>query len=250
MAVTGFVLALIALLICLLPIVNLFAIVLAIASIVLAALALSKVKKGAGGGKGLAVTGLVLGILAVLGGVGSAVVYGLVLNEVGKAVEQGVRDAESAAGDEGIEAGDDEMEAAADPLPLGETGTVGDYEVTVTKVTLDANEMVAEANSLNEPPTHQYVVVDLDATYTGGEEGNPWLDLSVAVQGSDARQYDDSACDALLPNDAIDVPTLTNGGEASFQFCMDAPPAALDGATLFVEETLTFDDTRVYWNVR
>jgi hypothetical protein len=109
---------------------------------------------------------------------------------------------------------------------------------------------VASANEFNEPPTHQYVVVDLAVTYNGTEEGNPWIDLTAVVQGSDSRQYDDSSCMATLPNDAMDVPTLTQGGEAAFQFCMDAPAEALTGASLFVEETLSFDDTRVYWTIQ
>ncbi len=41
---------------------------------------------------------------------------------------------------------------------------------------------------VHEPPTNQYVLVDVSVVYNGDEEGDPWIDLTHAFQGTDARQ--------------------------------------------------------------
>ncbi|MFP5348187.1 MAG: DUF4190 domain-containing protein [Actinomycetes bacterium] len=249
LAITSFVLGLVALLLCVIPVVGVLAILLAIAGAVLGAVALSRFKKGTAGGKGLGIAGLVMSVLAFLGGVGSTVVWLVVLNEAGQAIEQSAQDASDAAADKGVVAAPEEVDAAVAALPLGQSATVGDYTVAITAVNTNANEIVAQTNQFNEPPTNQYVLVDVAVTYNGAKEGDPWIDLGVAVQGSDARQYDDTSCGAVLPKDATDVPTLIKGGQAEMQFCMDVPPAALENASLFVEQTFTFEDTRVYWKM-
>jgi hypothetical protein len=128
------------------------------------------------------------------------------------------------------------------PVPIGEAATVGDYDVTVTGVITDADEIVAGANQFNEPPTGQYLVVEMSVQYNGTAEGSVFWDLTYVFNGTDNRQYTDSDCSAVLPEDAIDVPTLNAGGTASFQVCMDVPPAAISGGQLFIEPTMSFDE--------
>jgi hypothetical protein len=91
-------------------------------------------------------------------------------------------------------------------VPLGVAAPVGDYEVTLDAVELDGNAIVAWANDFNEPPAGQYVVIQLTATYLGTEEGTPGWDLSAIFHGTDSRQYSDSDCSAVLPDDAMDSP--------------------------------------------
>src|SRR5699024_58876 len=122
-----------------------------------------------------------------------------------------------------------------------------EYAVTVTDVQLDATETVMSANTFNDDPNGQYVLVSLDVAYTGDEEGDAWLDLSVELAGSDARIYDSSSCMAVTPHPVMDVPTLTNGGEASFDTCFDIPADALDNPVILVEELLSFDEARAAW---
>ena len=132
-------------------------------------------------------------------------------------------------------------------LALGASAEVGSYTVTVTDVQLDANDAIKEANSFNEDPEGRYVLVELAVTYTGDDEGDPWLDLSVALMGSDARIYDSSSCEAVSPNPVFDVPTLTSGGQATFDLCFDVPEEALDNPKISVEESLSFEDTKAVW---
>jgi hypothetical protein len=136
-------------------------------------------------------------------------------------------------------------------LPLGQRAEVGDYVVAVTSVDLDGDAVVEEANQFNDSPTGRYVIVEVDAQYVGDDEGNAFWDLSYVFNGTDSRQYSDSDCGAVLPNDALDAPTLNPGGSASFQVCMDVPPSAIDGGVLFIEPLVSFDDEdRVYFAIR
>ena len=127
---------------------------------------------------------------------------------------------------------------------------MGDYQVTVDAVQLDGNAAVAAANEFNEAPSGQYVITQLTVTYTGADEGMPGWDLPAVFHGTDARQYSDADCTAVLADDAIDAPTLNPGGTDTFQFCMDVPPSAIPGGQLSVEPTMSFEDERVFYAVQ
>jgi hypothetical protein len=110
---------------------------------------------------------------------------------------------------------------------------------------------VAAANDFNEPPAGQYVVLQLTATYRGEDEGMPGMELTAVFHGSDAVQYADSDCSAVLPQDGMSTPTLNTGGSATFEFCLDVPPAALEGGQLAIEPTFSFsDDEAVFYAFR
>ena len=133
-------------------------------------------------------------------------------------------------------------------VPLGTPAQIGDYGVAVDAVELDANASVAAANEFNEAPAGQYVVTQLTVTYTGTEEGMPGWDLSAVFHGSDARQYSDAECMAVLADDALDAPTLNPGGTDTFQLCIDVPAEAIAGGQLSVEPTVRCDgdETGIY----
>jgi hypothetical protein len=139
------------------------------------------------------------------------------------------------------------------PLPLGTLAQVGaDYEVAVTEVIIDgANEIMADPELFNEPSElGQYVIVTLEGTFLGTEypEGDPGLDLSAVIVGSDAKQYSDTDTFGTPPNDLSSGPTLEAGGEFSGNFALSMPPEALEGALLFIEPLAAFDnDQRAFW---
>lgn len=249
MAIGAMVLGILGILSFWVPVFNIGAILLAIVGVILGVLAIRGIKRGTQSGKGMAIAGIVLSALTIVG----AIVVNVATFAFVKSIEeQTTADLDDAIADldSAGEPAAEEPPADAEVLPLGESAEVGDYTVTVTSVTLDGNEIVAGANEFNEPPTNQYVVVELDVTYNGTEEAQPYLDLSVVFDGADARQYDESTCMAYLPKDGTDVPTLTTGGQASYQTCMDVPAEAMDGARLFVEPTFSMDEVRAYWAVQ
>jgi len=139
--------------------------------------------------------------------------------------------------------------SAGHPLPIGTPARIGDYSVTLTAVRLDATAEVKGANSFNPDPTNgQYALASVAVVYEGAEEGTPSFDVSIVLQGGDARQYETFQCGAVVARPSYDAPVLTNGGAAEYDVCFDLPAAATAGATVFAEDQFTFDDSsRVYW---
>lgn len=140
-------------------------------------------------------------------------------------------------------------EDASSSLAIGETGMIGDYEVSVTDFTADDTAAVLAANEFNDDPENGvYATVTFDATYTGDGDGMPGFDLSAALV-IDGVQHGDTGCGAVVEDDAINAPTLEDGGTAEgLAFCFDHP-GLNETAELFFEETLSFDDARIYWDV-
>lgn len=249
MAVTAFVVGLIGFLTAFIPVINAVSIVGGIVAVVLGVLAVRKANAGQAAGKGLAVAGLVLGALAVIGGILANLLFGAAVT----AIDEAVQDTEQRIADQEADRGtavDDGAAGTETVLALGESAEVGEYTVTVTAVNLDAGDVLAEANQFNEPATNQYVLADVSVVYTGAEEGDAWLDLSHVFMGTDARQYDASACGAVTPAPVVEAPTLNNGGAADYQVCFDVPAEAMDGGRIFVEESFSWDESRAYWAVQ
>jgi hypothetical protein len=250
LAIASMVLGIIALLLSWVPIINNLAAVLGLVGLGLGIPALIRARRGTGAGTGLAITGLVTSVLAIVIVILTQLFFLKVVDEVGNGLREGISTsvapaAPPAAADESA---DEPAVTTPETVPLGVPAQVGDYQVSVDSVALDGNAIVASGNSYNEPPTGQYVVIQLTATYLGTAEGTPGFDLSAIFHGSDARQYSDSECSAVLPDDAMNSPTLNNGGADTFQFCMDVPPAAIAGGQLSIEPLFSFDDdARVYF---
>lgn len=279
LAIAALVLAVIALLLCWIPIVNNLAFVLGLLALALGGIAWFRSRGGRRAGRGPAVAAAVVSVVAMVGVIATQAFFGQVLDEISGTVSEAsddadepadtpkapkvaaadsaeeeeavavdavaTQDTEDAPAEDSPEA--DDKSSDSDGLPLGTSAEIGDYTVTVSDVQLDANEAVLAANSFNEDPQGQYVLVTLDVTYTGDEQGDPWVDLSIELAGSDNRIYDSSSCEAVAPNHAMDVPTLTAGGSGTFSECFDVPVEALDNPTVRVENWLSFGGKTITW---
>jgi hypothetical protein len=245
LAISALVLAIIAVLLCWVPIVNNFAAVLAVVGLALGIPALVSARRGKRSGSGLALASVILSVLALIGVFATQAFYVSVLDDVADEISSSTSD-EPAPSDP-AENGQPDAAAA---LPLGQSGELSEYTVTVDSVTTNGNAIVEGANQFNSPPTGQYVLVDVTVTFNGSDDGDPWLDLTTEFVGSDARKYDASSCSAVTPNAVSDVPTLLSGGTASFQLCMDVPPTAVDGGQVKVSESFSFDDVSATWAIQ
>jgi Domain of unknown function (DUF4190) len=246
LAIASMVLGIIALLLSWIPIINNVAAIIAVVGLGLGIPALIRARRGTHNGTGMAITGLVTSVLAIVLVILTQMLFVKAIDEVENSINEGLAEVETAPLDPGTE---EAVAETAEAVALGVPAQVGDYEVTVDAVELDANETVAGANDWNEPPTGQYVIAQLTVTYTGAEEGMPGFDLTAIFHGTDSRQYSDTECSAVLPDDAMDAPTLNSGGSDTFQFCMDVPPTAIQGGQLSIEPTLSFTDERVFYAI-
>jgi hypothetical protein len=245
LSIAALVVSIVALVLCLIPIINNFTLVLGVVGLGLgiAALVIASKRQAK---KGMSIAALIMSPLAIIGAIVSQLIYAAMLTGIGAAIEESADGVVPVTEQEQQPAGD------APRMVLGEAAGVGDeYRVTVNSVKLDATEDILPVNPFNEEPQGQYVLVDLAVEYTGSEEGDPGIDLSVNFVGSDARQYESNACSAVVEKPAFDVPTLENGGKGDYQVCMDVPVAAVQDAQLFIEPTVSFDNSaRVYWAVK
>jgi hypothetical protein len=251
LAISGLVLGIIAVLLCWVPIVNNFAALLALAGLALGIPALVSARRGRRSGSSMAMASVILSALALVGVLATQAFYGSVIDDVTSDINSAgpsePGNDESSAEAEG--SADDEAGAAA-VLSPGQPGQLTEYTVTVDSVTTNANDIVAAENQFNSPPTGQYVLIGLTVTYNGADEGDPWLDLSTDFIGTDARKYDTSSCSAVTPNEGSNVPTLLAGGTATYQVCMDVPPAAIAGGLVEVSECFSFDDVSATWAIQ
>lgn len=136
----------------------------------------------------------------------------------------------------------------ATPNALGDRVKLGDYCVSITKVVKDATTEVLAGDASNAPPKNgQFMVVMLEATYTGTTQGDTYLEVFVKLQGGDGREYDDTDCDADVPNALIDAKKLQPGQSLTASICLDISPAAATGGVVQLDAYRT-DDT-AFWKV-
>lgn len=152
----------------------------------------------------------------------------------------------------GDDNGDDEADGS-DPgsaLPAGSTVSIGDWEVTLGDIELDAAETVANENQFNDEPAdgHQFVLAEIDATYTGEDSGNFWVDVALKVYGSDGNTFD-SRC-GVIPNDITDAGETFADGNVTGNKCVEVESDQLDGGKWILEELISLgDDSRHFIDI-
>lgn len=240
LSVTALVLAVVSLLLCWVPIVNNLIFFSGVLALILGFIAWLRSRRGSVGGKTLAVVSMLVAVLSIVGVFATQALYSSILEDVGESLS-GAAEGETELSEASIEQFGD------DAIPLSEAASVGPYTVSVTEVDLDADDLISAENQFNDEPDGRYVLATVEVTYTGDDEGDPWLDLSVDLAGSDSRNYSTTTCSAVSPDSVSNLPTLRTGGEAEFKACFDVPVEALEDPMIVVEESFSFRDSRAVW---
>lgn len=153
--------------------------------------------------------------------------------------------------DEAPAADDAELGTRTNPLEIGTRIEMGGWSLAVTDVTLDATDLVMEENQFNDPPAEgrQFVLFAVDATYEGEESGTAWLDFSWAIVGSEGNTFGTAMDDycGSIPSSLDDTGETFPGGSVSGNVCVSVESAQVDGGTIRIEESLSFDDTRAFY---
>jgi hypothetical protein len=125
---------------------------------------------------------------------------------------------------------------------LGDLVTVADWDVKVTNVVLDASQLIRRANSFNDRPKGQYVLVTYEATYTGHDRTADVSDLSWSLTTSDSQIHDPAS--EVTPADDQEWPTeARSGGTVRGQVVWDVKNDSVKGGILTVEGyTKDFDE--------
>lgn len=145
-------------------------------------------------------------------------------------VEEG-DDSDDADDAEDAEEGDSEGQTAT----LGSTVRLGDWEVTVVKVTKNANKLIKKANMFNSKPKGQYLLVDYTAKYVGSErKADAAWDLRWSFTDSEQNVLDQAS--EVTPADKADKTTeARKGGTIKHQVLFDIKPSLINGGILSAE---------------
>lgn len=124
------------------------------------------------------------------------------------------------------------------PLPVGTSARIGDWDVKLGTTIQDATDQVLAANTVNKPPTagRQYVMVPLEATYRGPDEGTAWAEVGFKFVGAKGNIFDlnvDDVCGAL-PQPLIDAGNVYAGASARGNVCKSVPSDQVAGGTWIV----------------
>lgn len=160
--------------------------------------------------------------------------------------------AQAAPGDN-APAGDAELGTRQNPVPAGTTVKVGDWEVMLGPTNLNANDVVAAENQFNEPPAagRQFVMVPVEVTYAGSDSGAAWIDLSIKFLGSGGNTFGSGASQedycGVIPNPMHSLGEMFPGAKGAANECVSVPADQIEGGAWIVEETLSFDNNRVFF---
>ncbi|MCZ7533807.1 MAG: DUF4352 domain-containing protein [Acidimicrobiia bacterium] len=136
-----------------------------------------------------------------------------------------------------------------EPIPVGEVVQVGDWRIRVSGVTADGTEMVLARNQFNDPPSEgrQFFVVHLEATYTGSESADFWIDVSLKVVGPSNVAYESfgDSC-GVIPDAIDDSGEVFPGGSIAGNVCWSVTEQDAQGLVLLAEESFSLSDTRAY----
>lgn len=140
------------------------------------------------------------------------------------------------------------------PYGVGDTFTLDDgadgkVEVTIGEVNWDATDAVMKANEFNEKPGdgETYILVPITVTYSGPESFSPLVGLSVEYVSGKGNSF--SFGGALTENSSIDVGTLYDGGNGSWEEAAIVPVDHTKDGMILVEALFNFDGEGVWVQV-
>jgi hypothetical protein len=247
LATAGFVLGLIGFLGSFIPVINVVGIVIGVVGAILAAVGLVKSKK-VGAGQGLAMAGLILGVLALIIGIVVNVAFASAVSssvdDVTGEVPANTTD-DAAADDATTDAAAAEHAGAGTsrsiPAPLGSAITDGDWTVTINSVTTaneDTRGQTPEAGST-------LLVINMTATYNATDEQGETAWVSVEFVSAEGTTFDSLGGSSYLSaDDGFDVlTTLHEGGSVTGNQMIEVPTDGWQDGVLKVSPTLfSFSD--------
>ena len=139
------------------------------------------------------------------------------------------------------------------PLAVGDTETIGDYEVTVLSVTPNATDVVAAENSANEAPAagDQFFIARISLTYTGTETGDPTLGLQYQTVGESSASYTTygNSCGVVPDGLFLTTTELFEGGSVEINLCWAIDADDADSLVMYVEPLIATDGGRVWFSL-
>ena len=128
-----------------------------------------------------------------------------------------------------------ELGSRNNPVALGKTVVVNNWEVQVTSVSTDARESVKKADPYADPPSpnERFLMLEITATYIGEESGDPNSDLRFKIVGSSGNSFSKS-CSYSADTFAYNEETFP-GAKVFGSLCFKVNADQVNGATVSVQ---------------
>lgn len=141
-AITGFIIAAVAFLLCLIPVINYFALILAIVGLILGIIGLVGANRGRKH-RGLAVAAIVVSVLAGIGALASQALYGATLNELSSGLDEVSDSVDRAAGGSTDEILAEDLTVEMGPFE----GTADEFGMVTSRLPVTLTNIADEAYS-------------------------------------------------------------------------------------------------------
>ncbi|MEZ5219334.1 MAG: hypothetical protein R2715_22740 [Ilumatobacteraceae bacterium] len=142
----------------------------------------------------------------------------------------------------------DDAATDEDPVGPGEVAEIPDrWELQVTSVNLDADELVASFDPVNPPPPpgSHYVLVAIAGTYLGQDAAQPVFDWALS-DGTNEFTPSIPGC-GLVPGSLFDIEALQANDSFGANLCVAVPAASIEsGLELFLKP---LDDRAWYFTL-
>ncbi len=147
---------------------------------------------------------------------------------------------------------DGPLGSRGNPLPLGETVTVADWNIAVTGVIEDATAVVLGENTFNEPPAdgRQFFIVAIEATYDGAASDMLFASTLFNVVGSRAVSYTGADSCGVVPNELDAFSEVFPGGTVAGNLCWSVHSDDVDGLVFYLQESFAFDSEPTFVALR
>jgi hypothetical protein len=215
LALTSMILGIVAVVLCLVPIINNLAFVIALVGLVVGIIALVQISKGKQQGKGMGIAGLVMAVVAIIGVILSQLFYASVLDDVSDAIDDAQQQIEQEVDQPADDLADDTTaddttgdDAAAD-APAADGMTVGFDEVFLYE---DGLQITVGAPTAYTPGEYafgleggaNYIVMNVTILNGTTENFDPTLFYATASSaGTEATEIYDTALSDARPATAV-----------------------------------------------
>jgi hypothetical protein len=139
--------------------------------------------------------------------------------------------------------------AHRNPIPVGHEAQVGNWKAKVSSATLNATQAVLDENMFNEPPDSgsQYVLVGIEATYTGEESSTFWVDMMCTFVGGRGDTFESET--VVAPDSILNEGEVSTAGTISGNLVFMVRSDQIAGGTLMLKEAFLLDEVEVFFAV-
>jgi hypothetical protein len=138
------------------------------------------------------------------------------------------------------------------PYPIGDTISVGEWDIAVTDVAQDATAQVLAENSFNEVPDdgRQFFMVGIEATYNGTTSDFLFASTAFSTVGPLAVAYTGEDTCGVVPGEIEVFSEAFPGGTVAGNLCWSVRSEDVEGLVLYAQEAVTLEGDPFFFDLR